>query len=77
MIKLWSVFPPTPSDDEGVVPREYRKLLINRLPDMPECTSLEVTKGRAYLADNYIFIDDEGRGQTHVFGLQAVQLRFQ
>ena len=71
MIKVYSMFPMT---SKG--PLEYSQLRVVGPPGLRKVKGLTVVDAEVFIADNYVFIRDEGRGRTTVFGLQTVQLDF-
>jgi hypothetical protein len=62
---------------DGKVLHEYRSLSIIGPPALPAVKARQVTDGVVFLAANYAYIQDNGRGRTYVLGLQSVQLDFQ
>lgn len=75
MVKVHAMFPMTTLDAVSE-PLEYSKLVVTGPPGMQGVLKLQVVDGEVFLADNYAFVRDDGRGHTYVLGLQTVQLGF-
>jgi len=77
MIKLRALFPLTVNAANEPEPLEYRGLVILGPPGMPEVPSAHVVDGEVFLAENYAFVRNDGKGRTTVHGLQTVRLVFE